>query len=73
MSSNPQVQNLEIHAMEQRSQLHHTVAELKHKVSEVRKKFDIARNVRRHLMLTALIAAGMIVLASIPIARSFDR
>jgi hypothetical protein len=73
MSTNPQVQNLEIRAMEQRNQLHETVSELKQKVSEVREKFDIKRNVRRHAMLTALIGAGLIVLSSIPIARSFDR
>lgn len=59
--------------MEQRNQLHQTVAELKHKVSDVRQKFDIKQNIRRHAMLTALIATGLIVLSSIPIARSFNR
>jgi len=59
--------------MEQRNQLHQTVAELKDKVSDMREKLDIKQNVRRHAMLTALIAAGLVVLSSIPIARSFDR
>lgn len=73
MSTNPQVMNLEIRAMEQRNKLHDTVAELKHKVSDVREKFDVKRNVRQHAMLTALIGALLVVLSSIPIARSFER
>ena len=84
MSTNPQVQNLELRAMEQRNQLHHTVAEIKQKVADVREKFDIKRNVQRqvaeikhsvdrHKMATALIASALTVITSIFIARSFDR
>lgn len=73
MSTNPQVQNLELRAMEQRNQLHQTVTELKQKVSDVREKFDIKRNVQRHMMATALTLAAVLVIATIPVARSFDR
>jgi len=73
MSTNTQVQNLEMRAMEQRNNLHQTVAELKHKVSGVRERFDIKQNIRRHAMLAALISAGLIVLSSIAIVRLFDR
>ncbi|HEV2398409.1 MAG TPA: hypothetical protein VGS27_15815 [Candidatus Sulfotelmatobacter sp.] len=84
MSTNPQVQNLELRAMEQRNQLHHTVAEIKQKVTDVREKFDIKKNVQRqvteikhsvdrHKKATALIASAFTVITSIFIARSFDR
>jgi septal ring factor EnvC (AmiA/AmiB activator) len=84
MSTNPQVQNLELRAMEQRNQLHQTVAEIKQKVSDVREKFDIKKKVQRqvteikhdldrHKMATALIASAVTVITSIFIARSFDR
>ena len=73
MSTNPQVQNLELRAMEQRNQLHQSVTELKQKVSDVRDKLDIKKKVVRHVPATSLIAAGVLVVFSIPLARSFDR
>jgi hypothetical protein len=73
MSTNPQVQNLELRAMEQRNQLHHSVTELRQKVSDVREKFDIKKNLQRHAMATALVSAAFVVLSSIVLARSFDR
>lgn len=73
MSTNPQVQNLELRAMEQRNQLHQRVTELKQKVSDVREKLDIKKKVARHVPATSLIAAGVLVVFSIPLARSFDR
>ena len=73
MSTNPQVQNLELRAMEQRNQLHQSVTELKQKVSDVREKLDIKKKVNRHLPATSLIAAGVLVVLSIPLARAFDR
>jgi hypothetical protein len=73
MSANPQVQNLELQAMEQRNQLHQSVAELKQKVSEVREKLDIKKRVGRHVTATSLVAAGILVVLSIALARSFDR
>ena len=73
MSTNPQVQNLELRAMEQRNQLHQTVTELKQKVSDVRDKLDIKKSVRRHAVATCLVGAGVIALFGIVLARSFDR
>ena len=73
MSTNPQVQNLELRAMEQRNQLHQRVTELKQKVSDVREKLDIKKKVGRHIPATSLIAAGVFIVFSIPLARSFDR
>jgi len=72
MSTNPQVQNLELRAMEQRNQLHQTVTELKQKVSDVRDKLDIKKRVRGHAVATSLVAAGVLVTLSIVLARSFD-
>lgn len=73
MSTNPQVQNLELQAMEQRNQLHKSVAELRRKVTDVREKLDIKRNIRDHVMASALMIAAILVIATIPVARSFDR
>ena len=73
MSTNPQVQNLELRAMEQRNQLHQRVTELKQKVSDVREKLDIKKKVARHVTATSLIAAGVLIVFSIPLACSFDR
>jgi hypothetical protein len=72
MSTNAQVQNLELRAMEQRNQLHQTVTELKQKVSDVRDKLDIKKRVRGHIVATSLTAAGALVTLSIVLARSFD-
>jgi len=73
MSTNAQVQNLELRALEQRNQLHHSVNELKQKVYDVREKLDIKKNVRRHIMATSVISSGVLLLFSIVLARSFDR
>ena len=73
MSTNPQVQNLELRAMEQRNQLHQSVTELKQKVYDVREKLDIKKKVGRHVTAASLIATGVLVVFSIPLARSFDR
>ena len=73
MSTNAQVQNLELRAMEQRNQLHHSVNELKQKVYDVREKLDIKKNVRRHILATSVISFGVLLLFSIVLARSFDR
>ena len=73
MSTNPQVQNLELRAMEQRNQLHQSVTELKQKVSDVREKLDIKKNVQRHILATALTLSAVLVVATIPLARSFQR
>ncbi|HTS03960.1 MAG TPA: hypothetical protein VMP68_00130 [Candidatus Eisenbacteria bacterium] len=72
MSPNPQVQNLELRAMEQRNQLHQSVTELKQKVSDVREKLDIKKRVRHHIAATSLLAGGVLLLFSIVLARSFD-
>jgi hypothetical protein len=72
MSTNPQVQNLELRAMEQRNQLHQTVTELKQKVSDVRDKLDIKKRVRGHIVATSLVAAGVLVTLSTVLARSLD-
>jgi hypothetical protein len=72
MNTNPQVQNLELRAMEQRNQLHQTVTELKQKVSDVRDKLDIKKRVRGHIVATSLVAAGVLVTLSTVLARSLD-
>ena len=73
MSANPEVHNLELRAMEQRNELHQSVSELRSKVSDVRERLDITKNVERHKMATALVAAALTLVSSIFVARSFDR
>jgi len=73
MSANPQVHNLELRAMEQRNELHQSVTELRQKVSDVREKFDIKKNVERHKLAAALVAAALVVLSGTLVGRSFDR
>ncbi len=59
--------------MQQRNELHQSVSEWRQKVTDVREKFDIKKNVRYHMMATVLTAAAVLVLTSITVARSFDR
>jgi hypothetical protein len=73
MSTDPRVQNLELQALEQRNQIHQTVVELKNKVSVVREKFDIKRNLQRHSLATALTITAIILVSTYFIVRSFDR
>lgn len=73
MSTDPRVQNLELQALEQRNQIHQTVVELKNKVSAVREKFDIKRNLQRHSLATALTITAIILVSTYFIVRSFDR
>jgi hypothetical protein len=73
MSADPQVENLEMRAVEQRNQLRQTVTELKQKVSDVREKLDVKRNVRRHIVATSVTAAGVLVLFSTALARALRR
>jgi hypothetical protein len=73
MSTNTQVQSLELRAMEQRNELHDTVNELKQKVYDIREKLDIRKNVRHHMMATSLISSGVLLLFSVVLARSLDR
>jgi hypothetical protein len=58
MSSQP-LENLQLHALEQRKHLHETVTELKHKVSATRERFDLHRNLREHFAAIAMSAAAI--------------
>lgn len=71
--TNPHVHNLELRAMEQRNELHQSVTELRQKLSDVREKFDIKKNVERHKLAAGLVAAALIVLSGALAGRSFDR
>ena len=73
MSTNPQVQSLELRALEQRNQIHQTVAELKYKVASVREKFDIKRNLQRYPLATGLTITAIILASTYFIVRSFKR
>ena len=62
MSASP-LDNLELQAVEQRNQLHHTATELKGKMQETREKLDIRRNAREHFAAMG-IAATILGLAA---------
>jgi hypothetical protein len=70
MSTKP-VEDLQLRAMEQRNQLHQTVTELKHKVSETKERLDVQRNVREHFVAIATSAALLSLVCGYGVARMF--
>jgi hypothetical protein len=72
MSSKP-VDDLQLRALEQRNQLHHTVIELKQKVSETRERFDVQRNLREHFGVVAGISAGFSLLLGYGVGTMFTQ
>lgn len=53
------IELLQLQAMEQRSQLHRSVTDLKEQVSQVRHNLDPENNARQHFASASLIAAGV--------------
>ena len=72
MSTKP-VESLQLHALEQRNQLHQTVTELKSKVSETRERFDIRHNLREHFPAVASISAALSLLVGYGFAIMFTQ
>lgn len=72
MSPKP-VDDLQLRALEQRNQLHQTVIELKHKVSETRERLDVQRNLREHFGLAAGISAGLSLLLGYGVGTMFTQ
>ena len=56
MSTKP-VENLELRAIEQRNEIHQTTAELKEKLADARRKYDISANLRQHFTAVAIIVS----------------
>ncbi len=72
MSTQP-LEDLQLRALEQRNQLHQTVAELKNKVSVTRKRFDVHRNLREHFGAAAGIAAALSFLLGYGVGAMFTQ
>lgn len=72
MSTKP-VEDLQLRALEQRNQLHETVAELKNKVSETRERFDVQRNLREHFGAFAAAAAALSFLMGYGVGTMFTQ
>jgi len=62
MSTAP-IESLELRALQQRSQLHKTAADLREKIKNTREKMRFTKKARDHL-LTASLLAGLVGLAS---------
>jgi hypothetical protein len=74
MSAQPQpIEGLHLRAIEQRNQLHQTTAELKAKITETRERFDIERNLRRHLPKAAFSAAAVGLIFGYSLGRVLTR
>ena len=71
-NSNP-IDSLELRALEQRNQVHHTIDELKGKVAETRAKLDVPSNVRQHFVPAALIVSAVAFAGGYGIAGIFTR
>ena len=67
------MEDLQLRALEQRNQIHQTVTELKQKVSDTRKRFDVRRNVREHFVAAAALAAALSILFGYGTARIFSQ
>ncbi|HEX3322002.1 MAG TPA: hypothetical protein VHR84_14945 [Terriglobales bacterium] len=61
--STPQIDNLQLKAIEQRKQLHKTASDLREKVHETRDKLSFSNQAREHFPIVAGIA-GLLGLAS---------
>ena len=61
--STPQIDNLQLKAIEQRRQLHRTASDLRDKVHQTREKLNFSNQARRHFPIVAGIA-GLLGLAS---------
>lgn len=67
------VEKLELRAIEQRSRLHETTAELKEKISETREQLDPAMNLRKHFFGLAGAVSAIALWAGYGIAGMFTR
>ena len=56
MNAKP-VENLELRAIEQRNEIHHTTAELKEKIAIARQKYDISANLRQRFIAIAIVVS----------------
>jgi len=72
MSANP-LDPLEIRALQQRNQVHGTIAELKDKVKEARARLDVNTIARKHLLGASLLVSAMGFLSGYGLAGLFTR
>ncbi len=72
MSTQP-VEDLQLRALEQRNQIHQTVLELKHKVSETRERLDVKRNVREHFVGVSVAAASISLVLGYAVTHMFTK
>ncbi|HZP61848.1 MAG TPA: hypothetical protein VFB28_00425 [Terriglobales bacterium] len=72
MSSDP-IDVLELRALEQRSQLHQTAADLRAKISHTRDQLNISKQARNHRVAASIIAAVLGLASGYGFAGLFTR
>lgn len=69
---NPQpVENLELRAIEQRNQIHHTTTELKEKLVTARQKLDLSANLRHHFVPASVIVSCLALIVGYGVGGTF--
>ena len=71
--SSPPVENLELRAIEQRTQLHHSTVELKEKIATARQKLDPTANLRQRFTAIAIIVSSLALIAGYATGGSISR
>ena len=72
MSTTP-VENLELRALEQRTEIHQTTAELKQKLAAARQKYDISANLRQRFTTIAIVVSCLSLIAGYGAGGIFTR
>jgi len=71
---NPEpIETLQLRALEQRSQLHHTASDLRKKVEHARDSLRVSKQAREHLLPISLGAGLMGLIAGYSVAGLFTR
>jgi hypothetical protein len=72
MNTTP-IETLQIKALEQRKELHHTFADLRDKVMDTREKFKVSNQARNHLLAASAVAAVLGLASGYGVAGIFTR
>jgi len=72
MNTQP-VENLELRAIEQRSELHQTTTELKEKLATARQRLDVSANLRQHFVPASVIVSCIALIAGYGAGGMFPR
>ena len=72
MNTEP-IETLQLRALEQRSQLHHTASDLREKVQHARDTLRVSKQAREHLLPFTLVAGVMGIIAGYSLAGLFTR